>query len=123
MSENTIKRETSINVSKKSVTVTRSTKRGNLAHRCKWELDFSKVTPEQMYELATRSVVIDYQRTFRELSDVDAKKMEVGKLDVSELFIAKERKSLTPQEQIKRAAGKLTAGEKAELLKELGIVK
>jgi len=123
MSENTIKRETSINVPKKAVTVTRSTKRGNSAHRCKWELDFSKVTPEQMYELATRSVVIDYQRTFRELSDNDAKKMEAGKFDVSELFIAKERKSLTPQEQIKRAASKLTAGEKAELLKELGIIK
>ena len=117
-----IKRATEINVSKKLVKVTRSTKhpaRGRV--ECKWELDFSKVTPEQLYELATRSAVIDYQRTFRDLTKDESKKMDVGNFDVSELFVAKERKTLSPMEQAKRAASKLSPAEKAELLKALGI--
>ena len=86
-----------------------------------WSMDFENVSKEQLITLATRSAVIDFQRQFRDTPATEDKNWISRKLDVADLFVARERRALTEGEQLARLVKKMTPEAMIEQLKALGV--
>ena len=104
-----VKRMTTINVDSETVDVTRNTKtsKGGKQYQCHWVLDYSGVTKEQLLSLATRGIVIDKQREFRDAKPSERGDLAEQTIDVG-AFLA-ETKSRKPADP-RAAALKLLAG-------------
>lgn len=87
-----IQRTTTINVGKKTVDVVRATKTSKAGKQYKnhWVLDYSNVSDEQLYSLATRGVVIDLQREFRVAKPAERDALMDKKIDVG-AFLTEQR--------------------------------
>ena len=103
------KRATSIDVGTKVVDVTRNTKtsKGGKKYQCVWKLDFADVSDEQLLSLATRGIVIDLQRQFRDATPKQRDGLVAQNVDVGQLLAtAHTRTTVDPR----AAALKLLAG-------------
>lgn len=89
---------------------TRLTKDGE-AKETVASLNFDNVTPEQLHELAKRSVIIILQSQYRAGEHVP----EVDEVDVAELF-KREAKGKANPDKVKAAYAKLSPEEKAAVL-------
>lgn len=86
-----------------------------------WTFDFADVTPDELRELASRTLVIDVQRAFRAASDMDRKKLFDNKPWFVRVLIdaAKTRKSADPATRVRNAVAKLGDAEKTALIAEI----
>ena len=103
------------------VEVVRTTKHNAEAkgHELTWSLNFENVTHEQLLELATRSVVIGIQRTFRtekgKPEDWNNRDFDVAE----ELSRSKQRAKVDPKEAARRLLAGMTEEERDEFLTQI----
>ena len=98
---------TRVDVERQIVDVTRTTKHNGAHVACEWALDFAGCTPEQVLELATRSVVIMQQigvRAAKVLTVADVS----GTVDVADLLKPTTRTKKAPDVIIADNVKKLT---------------
>lgn len=88
-----VKRMTTIDVETKTVDVTRNTKtsKDGKQYSNHWILNYENVTDEQLLSLATRGIVIDLQRQFRDATPAQRDELVEQVVDVSE-FLAESKK-------------------------------
>lgn len=95
-----------------------TTSRGDLTYQNDWTLDFSSCTPEQVLELASRSVTITLQGRFRRGTLEDAAGMQDMVVDVAE-ELKRESKATPTPERLAKSATKLTSEQRLALIAEL----
>lgn len=84
-----------------------------------WALDFSNVKPEDILELAARTITIKLQADWRKSKNqLDEKSWDKVTFDVAGV-LADSRRTVDPLTKAANAVQKLSADEKAELLKLL----
>lgn len=85
---NDTKRTTTIDVDTKTVDVTRNTKtsKDGKQYQNHWILNYDNVTDEQLLSLATRGIVIDLQRQFRDATPAQRDELVEQDIDVAELM-------------------------------------
>lgn len=81
-------KETTVNVETGIVKTTFSTKCNSVETELNISFDFSNLTQEQVYELALRSAIIDFQRTIRPLTQNEA----IEKYDGTVVIVGEKRK-------------------------------
>jgi len=81
-------KETTVNVETGIVKTTFSTKCNSVETELNISFDFSNLTQEQVYELALRSAIIDFQRTIRPLTQNEA----IEKYDNTVVIVGEKRK-------------------------------
>ena len=86
---------------------------------CIWEFDFKNCTKADLYELASRSVLIAYRPQFKKLGESELEKAQVQRIDVGEFVKNGMRKTKSKVEKASTIVGQMTESEKAELLKLL----
>lgn len=85
----------------------------------KWTFDFAKCSQEQILELAEKSIRIRMQAAWRKATDkMDGDKWNDVTFDVADV-LSEARKKADPFEKVMKAAGNLSASERAALLKAL----
>ena len=113
------RRSQKIDASAKKVTVACTTKHAGKDVQCDWTFDFSDCTPDEVYALATKSVVIMQQAPFRKVGTLSAKDVKCT-IDVHALLnTPKVRAPADPATTVRNNVKKLTAEQKAALLAEL----
>ncbi len=87
---NDTKRATTIDVENRVVDVTRNTKtsKDGKQYQNHWVLNFADVTDEQLLSLATRGIVIDLQRQFRDATPKQRNALVEQNVDVGQLLAA-----------------------------------
>ena len=85
-------------------TVSTLHKASKVNYACDWTLDFSGCTKDQMIELASRPIVINIQRGFRETKDLES--YDGKYVDVAEMLAA-ERTKTSPKDKIAKELAKL----------------
>jgi len=94
--------------------------KGAAEQQVAWVYDFSDVSEEQLLELASRTVHILRQGQFRNAELADQRKMvDEREVDVA-VMLAAERAAFKPTaKSVAKAIDKLSAAERATLLKQL----
>lgn len=88
--------------------------------RVHWTFDFADVTEEEVMELAVRTLVIDAQRAWRNMSAADRSKNAERTIRVREMLdAAKTRGTGDPVKRAASLASKMTDEEREELLRLL----
>jgi alkyl hydroperoxide reductase subunit AhpC len=86
-------------------------------------IDYSKLSPTELVELAHRSVVIDLQRQWRVLASVKGNTARTvnpfARVDVKSAIVDAARKVATPAARASNALTKMSAKERADLLAAL----
>lgn len=109
-------KETIINLDEKVVTTTFKTKINEVEVETTIEFDFSNIETEDVYALALRSVVIDFQRKLRTLSAGEVEAMDGTKVTVGEKQKRTETLSVTAFKKFNK--GEELTLEEAKALKE-----
>ena len=98
-------------------------KEGDPRHVLTCDIDYSKCSQAEIMELAQRAVTIDLQRQWRVLAATKGSTAKTvnpfAKVDVKTAVIDATRKAATPMSRAMSALSKMSAAEKAELLKAL----
>lgn len=113
-------RSTDVDEGSNVVSVTRTTKHpqlGRVQHQ--WTLDFSQVSQADLLELASRTVVINFQRLFRDDGDPQVDRWDQVTIDVQRDMLDRERKPADPKNRIASDWAKLSEDERAQLMEQL----
>ena len=119
--DNNTKRSTTIDVDKKVVDVTRNTKtsKGGKQYANHWVLDYQNVTDAQLLSLATRGIVIDLQRQFRDANPSERDKLMEQTIDVGAFLATQHKRApVDPREAALKYLRGLTTKERKTAIAE-----
>lgn len=108
---------TTVNVANQTVTRKHLTETQNSGEvECEWIFDFSEAKPEDILELASRSVLISRRGTFKKLKTDEIKRDQKMTINVGAYMAESSRKPVDKMAVAKKAIGSMTDEEKQALL-------
>ena len=90
-------------------------------YKVDWTFDFSNCTQEEILDLAGRSAVIAYRKTFRNVEEDSIPDYAELTIDVHSEVIAQERTKQSPTQKAKKLLEGMTPEQRQAILDELGL--
>lgn len=92
-----------------------------LNYKVDWTFDFTNCTQAEILDLAARSAVIAYRKTFRVVDKDTIPEFAERTIDVHSEVIAQERSKANPVDKARKLLNGMTQEQKEAILKELGL--